>query len=242
MVRTLTPYNQAAILTFPDATDHNKVVDVPLPVHVDPKTTSKKSLQQANDWLRICRKNHQTCRAVDSEPKKTPKRLIFIDRTSTSIKVQLCETRKLKKKPQYMALSHCWGKTLEARLVRKNYDAYLKEIPQEALPQVFRDTFQLAGQAGISYVLDRLTVHCSGFIEPGRPDKRGGDYGVSVQTLFLQCGSYRLQEWRQWALLYLESLTYFNLSALSSRRTSTSTCPAYASMEAEMTCSLVDIF
>ena len=43
--------------------------------------------------------------------------------------------------------------------MRKKYDAYLKEIPQEALPRVFRDTFRLAGQAGINYVwIDSLCI------------------------------------------------------------------------------------
>ncbi|KAF2107315.1 heterokaryon incompatibility [Lophiotrema nucula] len=58
-----------------------------------------------------------------------------------------------------MALSHCWGKKLDARLLRENYNSYLNDISVHILPLVFRDAFQIAGRAGINYLwIDSLWI------------------------------------------------------------------------------------
>ncbi|KAF2248961.1 HET-domain-containing protein [Trematosphaeria pertusa] len=141
------------------ADEVDTAVNIPLTTWLPPQTFSRRSLQQADEWLRVCRKEHATCRALDAKPMITPTRLLFLEQTATGFKIRLRETHKLEIKPQYIALSHCWGGVLTARLTQDNYSGYLQDIPQKDLPQVFLDTFHVASHFGINYVwIDSLCI------------------------------------------------------------------------------------
>lgn len=57
------------------------------------------------------------------------------------------------KRAQYIALSHCWGKTkMRLRCTKSNIDALLEHIPLEDFPANFRDAIFVARALGMRYI------------------------------------------------------------------------------------------
>lgn len=62
--------------------------------------------------------------------------------------MRLIETKQLAKESRssalYVTLSHRWGSAKFTRLLKKNKDDFLNEIPFDVLPQTFKDAIDLA--------------------------------------------------------------------------------------------------
>jgi hypothetical protein len=58
-----------------------------------------------------------------------------------------------------MTLSHCWGIIQITRLLKSNFNDFLKDISISSLPQLFVDVISIAGRAGINHIwIDSLCI------------------------------------------------------------------------------------
>ncbi|PQE31622.1 HET domain-containing protein [Rutstroemia sp. NJR-2017a WRK4] len=114
---------------------------------------SEASLVLAKGWINECSTNHKSCKQLVVTP--LPKRLIKINGTT----VRLVETV-TDQHGQYIALSHCWGKSRPACITTKSTKAdNMREIPRTSLPTTFRDAIQVTRELGIPYLwIDSLCI------------------------------------------------------------------------------------
>ncbi|KAI8725567.1 HET domain-containing protein [Fusarium sp. LHS14.1] len=99
-------------------------------------------------WLGECVDGHPEC--PGDKPRELPTGLIMVSPLGTGPSARLCET--LGNTGQYCALSYCWGGDQVHKTTREKYDAYLRELPYEELPQTIRDAFQVARSVGVTYI------------------------------------------------------------------------------------------
>jgi hypothetical protein len=60
---------------------------------------------------------------------------------------------------RYMTLSHCWGKVIPPRLTKQTVDAWHVRLPDEELPQTFRDAIWLTRELGERFLwIDSLCI------------------------------------------------------------------------------------
>lgn len=60
---------------------------------------------------------------------------------------------------RYSTLSYCWGKEKFLCLTRENYDAWLKDIPYDGLPRLFREAISITRELGLSFIwIDALCI------------------------------------------------------------------------------------
>lgn len=125
---------------------------------LEASTNSEKTFKDIQSWYHQCENTHKDC----SNPKDTPlpSRLLYIQNTS----VRLCESSNLpfpwsKKRPQYAALSHCWGEIDFIKLLQSNLEHFLVEIPLDQLTKTFRDAITITQSLGLSFLwIDSLCI------------------------------------------------------------------------------------
>ncbi|CAO2652291.1 Nn.00g005740.m01.CDS01 [Neocucurbitaria sp. VM-36] len=122
-------------------------------VDVHPKQNTKCALPLVSHWLRKCRKAHWQC-SFRSEH-FTPSRLVSTDENCVRVLLQ----NDIQSNPEYATLSHCWGQTHFVTLNRHNLDSFREAIPEEALPQTFKDAIVTARELGLLYIwIDSLCI------------------------------------------------------------------------------------
>ncbi|KAI4865842.1 HET-domain-containing protein [Hypoxylon rubiginosum] len=114
---------------------------------------SLKAFELARRWLYTCRANHTKC-AFTSESFTTSR---ILDVSLEDPKLLLRED--LQDAIEYIALSHCWGKSQPLKTVRDNLDSHRKRIPFETLPATFKDAVKLTRRLGLRYLwIDSLCI------------------------------------------------------------------------------------
>ncbi len=105
------------------------------------------------NWLRKCVRHG--CRKV--EGRRLPTRLIEVP-SNQSAHPRLCHTDD-KEIGQYLALSHCWGKTCMTRLLSKNESKWGKCIDVSLLSKNFQDALEITRRLGFKYIwIDALCI------------------------------------------------------------------------------------
>ncbi|KAI8946187.1 hypothetical protein F4801DRAFT_565610 [Xylaria longipes] len=113
-----------------------------------------------------CQTRHKLCSLsfFNSGPRaELPTRLIDISSKSQDKKpiIRLITTRTLEIRAPYVALSYCWGKSMQSSscLRESNLQDLHSCIDEKELPKTHRDTFQLARDLGFRYVwIDALCI------------------------------------------------------------------------------------
>jgi hypothetical protein len=96
---------------------------------------------------------HGRCSTI--EKMFLPTRLIFIGDSLP----RLMQAIEIKGCPKCATLSHCWGKLKSLVLRQDNVETFATRIPQEALPQSFKDAIEVARSLDIDYLwIDSLCI------------------------------------------------------------------------------------
>lgn len=114
-------------------------------------TESSETLKCIQSWLYDCDRRHKDCiRRRQSRQFYLPYRLLYV---GADQRVELRESKKiLPYRPEYLTLSHCWGKTGGLKLTEGKYAEFLDGIELETLPRTFRDAVDLTRRIGKDYL------------------------------------------------------------------------------------------
>lgn len=130
---------------------------------------SPRNIRLLREWLADCQSHHDECKRgtysgktydKDSTTTYLPFRVIDVGSTASTTgenaRLYTAESRTL---GRYMTLSHCWGKVIPPRLTRKTVDAWHERLPDEELPQTFRDAIWLTRELGERFLwIDSLCI------------------------------------------------------------------------------------
>lgn len=114
-------------------------------------------------WLQNCLKNHESCSMASSKPAPLPKRVVAVgDETNTDIRLVETELQipaHATGPPGYIALSHCWGKTVHLTTTKSTFTQRKANIPWAGLRPTFRDAVLLTRRLGLEYLwIDSLCI------------------------------------------------------------------------------------
>ncbi|KAH8585613.1 heterokaryon incompatibility protein-domain-containing protein [Bisporella sp. PMI_857] len=110
-------------------------------------------LGRAKGWLRRCASDHPTCPALID--RQLPTRVVDVGSEENAPRLLLSEGRY----GQWVALSHCWGKTLALKTELKNLEKHCKELPLYDLPATFQDAIVITRSLGIPFLwIDALCI------------------------------------------------------------------------------------
>ncbi|CAG8980991.1 hypothetical protein HYALB_00013789 [Hymenoscyphus albidus] len=125
---------------------------------MEASTGSESTLQQIQQWYHQCNCEHKKCSA--SKDVSLPSRLLYIEGNS----LRLCESSSLpvlwsNERPQYAALSHCWGDIDFIKLLQSNISEFLNDIPLNQLTKTFRDAITITKSLGLTFLwIDSLCI------------------------------------------------------------------------------------
>ncbi|KAM7182944.1 HET domain containing protein [Rhypophila sp. PSN 637] len=136
----------------------------------------------ARSWLGDCRSTHSSC--LPNQSPRLPTRVIDvgIGPHFTTARIFVPQ-RKLE--ADYIALSHCWGGNIEAKLTSKTIVAWQDSLPYEELPANFKDAITITRELGIRYLwIDSLCIlQDSAHDWEVESAKMGRVYGDSALTI-----------------------------------------------------------
>ncbi|KAK3400644.1 heterokaryon incompatibility protein-domain-containing protein [Sordaria brevicollis] len=123
-------------------------------------TGSEASLNQVLRWVDECRSNHLCGYAKYEEfHGRYPARFIDVGSVG-SLTAKIRETTKMDlRELKYTTLSHCWGKSVPARLLLDNYDSRLKGFTLDELPRTFHEAILVTRKLNIRFLwIDSLCI------------------------------------------------------------------------------------
>jgi len=106
--------------------------------------------------LETCLSNHEECEKP--RPSQLPTRLLLLDNdVPDRVFVHEC---KAGERGNYVALSYCWGLTVQTKLLMTNVDDFsTKGIEVRALPKTIEDSIIATRKLGIKYLwIDSLCI------------------------------------------------------------------------------------
>lgn len=122
---------------------------------VHPDLGSPTQFKIASRWLHECRTSHQAC--LMSRIPELPTRVVDIGSPDNAVHPRLFVSKG--KKADYIALSHCWGGSIDPVLTQGTYEDFQKELPVSKLAANFKDAIRIARELGIQYVwIDCLCI------------------------------------------------------------------------------------
>lgn len=129
--------------------------DSPIAPHIDYKLVhrdpiSNYSIMLMKHWINECANNHPEC---SQEQQSLPTRVLDLH----DVKVRLVDGEG--QKAQYVALSHCWGRSPVFTTTKSTLSARKAGFGIEELPQTFRDAIVLTRKLGFRYLwIDSLCI------------------------------------------------------------------------------------
>ncbi|KAH8756379.1 heterokaryon incompatibility protein-domain-containing protein [Diaporthe sp. PMI_573] len=126
-----------------------------LPVWKTPATALDEKLAAIQSWMRDCqsRDGHSKCRPVAY----APLRLVAVGHDGSPIK--LVGRDSTTEATKYVALSYCWGKSLQLCTTKSTLSKFTEEIPSELIPKTWIDAIQIARALRIPHVwIDALCI------------------------------------------------------------------------------------
>ncbi|EFX01460.1 WD repeat protein [Grosmannia clavigera kw1407] len=133
-------------------------------------TGSKAHFEQALEWLQSCRESHDLCKGVGNSKPVRPKRMLFVSNGGENYlepgmppaSIKLMDTCDIDfTKSEYVALSHCWGKTKEVpfTLLASNIEMLYQGIDFFCLSRNLQDAITATLNLGFSYIwIDSLCI------------------------------------------------------------------------------------
>ncbi|RDL29706.1 uncharacterized protein BP5553_10686 [Venustampulla echinocandica] len=106
-------------------------------------------------WLRDCSINHRDC--LPANLSQMPSRILDVSGSRNEC-IALVESTTLQYE-NYIALSHCWGKTQMIMTVKSNFEDHLGGIQFDQLPKTFQEAVMITRQLEIRYLwIDSLCI------------------------------------------------------------------------------------
>lgn len=127
----------------------------------DPSTPSCFNL--VPQWLQTCLESHEACRQATALGAPLPKRVVAVG-NDTNTDIRLIETdlmipNSATAPPGYIALSHCWGKSVHLTTTTSTLTQRKSNIPFADLPPTFGDAVLLTRRLGFEYLwIDSLCI------------------------------------------------------------------------------------
>ncbi|KAI8277531.1 hypothetical protein K4K59_009471 [Colletotrichum sp. SAR11_240] len=137
--------------------------------------------ERIEPWIEDCihrRGRHADCKPVSVEGQESfhlPTRLIAVGdgKDHPARLVESKDLLSLKPKPEYLALSYCWGRSNEpAKTTRANLQARKQRLEEHDFPKTIRDAINLTRRMRIGY----LWVDAICIIQPSSQDPYLGDW------------------------------------------------------------------
>ncbi|KAL2060080.1 hypothetical protein VTL71DRAFT_9902 [Oculimacula yallundae] len=120
-----------------------------------PSVSSGESFATARRWIAECQSSHSNC--PSSEPRALPTRVLDVSRQLGEGNIKLVETGGMV--GQYVALSYCWGRTLQRRTMIATLEGHKQNIPVRGLPKTICDAITVTRELGIRYLwIDSLCI------------------------------------------------------------------------------------
>jgi len=120
-------------------------------------TSSSATIECIRTWISKCNEHHRECRERRQWSLYSPRRLLYV---GIYDRVQLKESSEfLQDLPEYVTLSHCWGKVEGTKLKIANYGQFQNGVDPAILPRTFRDAIDLTRRIGKDYLwIDSLCI------------------------------------------------------------------------------------
>lgn len=123
---------------------------------VDPYTGSERNFKLARRWLRACKQDHDNC--LSGHVPNLPTRVIYVGDDPEYKDVRL-EVPPKGSKAEYVALSHCWGGSVDIKLVVESLEKFKNVLPFKDLAANFQDAIEVTRKLGIDYLwIDSLCI------------------------------------------------------------------------------------
>jgi hypothetical protein len=124
--------------------------------HLGYSTGSPQAWAAAFNWHRECTRSHRDCRQPD--PKYLPTRVIDVGKHAFS-NPRLILGSELRPGTRYATLSHCWGHSVQTRLLQTNLTLFRQKLPWKELSKMFKEAFKVTRHLGIRYLwIDSLCI------------------------------------------------------------------------------------
>ncbi|KAK7932182.1 heterokaryon incompatibility protein [Apiospora marii] len=125
---------------------------------------SPELLHQAREWMNDCLANHTGCGQGGST--KLPARVVLLSAPGEPPWAKVWEPNG--QDGQYCALSYCWGRDQEHKLLASRHQMYYTQgLPYAKLPKTITDAFHIARSVGMRYIwIDSLCI-----VQDDREDK-----------------------------------------------------------------------
>jgi len=155
----------------------------------DSSTASEACFKVAKTWLTDCITTHTPCSLAEKLRKLerghfTPRRLLKLYTNGTGVCVQLLsEAKAMGSAPEYMTLSHCWGKK-QPLMLEKHSLSFLESIVQlKQLPKTYADAVVITLQMVCQYLwIDSLCI-----VQDSPEDQRAAIEEMSSIYRFSTC-------------------------------------------------------
>ena len=122
-------------------------------------TASESSFALARGWLRDCRANHRLCNHISDVDFAPPTRVIDVGMRDAKLLPRLYLSSTKDVNMEYVALSHCWGRTKPAILKKHLLRTMTRSINWHRLPKTFQDAILVTRRLGYRYLwIDSLCI------------------------------------------------------------------------------------
>lgn len=122
---------------------------------------SESTLNSVRGWLTTCEGNAQCAQDLDDK-RFLPTRLVFVGEKTTTQAPRIVEFKQAESGPpiKYACLSYCWGTSgLPLKTMSRTLSAYKIGLPENKIPQLFRDAMFMTQSLGLHYLwIDALCI------------------------------------------------------------------------------------
>ncbi|KAK0651138.1 heterokaryon incompatibility protein-domain-containing protein [Cercophora newfieldiana] len=121
-------------------------------------TSAKSHIPLLRQWIDDCEENHETCRALLNS--KLPHRLLELEGTDAGERIRLVSAEALgASRPQYVALSYCWGSSDCFKLTSETESALRVGVSVSGLPPTIQHAISVSRNLGFRYIwVDSLCI------------------------------------------------------------------------------------
>ncbi|KAL8376188.1 hypothetical protein RB595_007342 [Gaeumannomyces hyphopodioides] len=124
-------------------------------------TASESTFSRIHDWIQDCSSNHR-CLAARVPSPQSPRRVLDVSPLEIVPNVRVVELPPSERRPDYVALSYCWGDPMhhkQLRTLRENLDRHRREIKVSHLPRTIRDAITTCRRLRVRYLwVDALCI------------------------------------------------------------------------------------
>lgn len=149
------------------------------------ETSSELTFDLLRTWLKKCLDSHKKCSAVPTDLNNYSSRLVDVRQVETQQKVTVRDTQPMQGRCQYLALSHCWGKSKKLLLTKDSKARLESGISISELAPTFREAAITTFRLGYEYIwIDSLCIIQDDPSDWERESvKMGSIYGNAVCTI-----------------------------------------------------------